>query len=174
MRTPNWRPKWLNQDRGNRPVTVERDRRGHAADVMSPEGSNLRSSCRSGRKDLPQKERQRVHRHSARRAPRGHEKAMATWRQRPGLKQIQAHIGHKRRSVLRPAAKSAKDVTKKERRMERVSDSDLVTNCRMEDRQATPATKVTMEDRACSSPTLLAVARANKNKGGSVRAWKEA
>ena len=58
--------------------------------------------------------------------------------------------------------------------MERVSDSDLATNCGMEDRQATPATKVTMEDRACSSPTLLAVAIANKNKGGSGRAWKEA
>ena len=78
------------------------------------------------------------------------------------------------RSVLRPAAKSAKDVTKKERGMERVSDSDLATNCGMEDRQATPATKVTMEDRACSSPTLLAVARANKNKVVSVRARKEA
>ena len=58
--------------------------------------------------------------------------------------------------------------------MERVSDSDLATNCGMEDRQATPATKVTMEDRACSSPTLMAVAIANKNKGGSGRAWKEA
>ena len=55
MRTPNWSPKWLNQDRGNRPVTVERDRRGYAADVMSPEGSNLRSSCLSGRNDLPKK-----------------------------------------------------------------------------------------------------------------------
>ena len=76
-----------------------------------------------------------------------------------------ALIGHNRRSVLRPAAKSAKDVTKKERGMERVSDSDLATNCGMEDRQATPATKVTMEDRACSSPTLLAVARANKKQG---------
>ena len=58
--------------------------------------------------------------------------------------------------------------------MERVSESELATNCGMEDRQATPATKVTMEDRACSSPTLLAVAIANKNKGGSRRAWKEA
>ena len=58
--------------------------------------------------------------------------------------------------------------------MERVSDSDLATNCGMEDRQATPTTKVTMEDRACSSPTLLAVAIANKNKGGSWRAGKEA
>ena len=90
MRTPNWRPKWLNQERGNQPVTVERDRRGHAADVMSPEGSNLRSSCLGGRNDLPQKERHCVLRHSARRASRGHEKAMATWRQRPGPKQIQA------------------------------------------------------------------------------------
>ena len=176
MITPNWRPKWLNQDRGNRPVTVERDRRGHAADVMSPEGSNLRSSCLSGRNDLPQKERHRVRRHSARRAPRDTKR-----RWRPGDKDLarsrykrRAHIGHKRRSVLKPATKSAKDVTKKERGMELVSDSDLVTNCGMEDRQATPATKVTMEDRACSSPTLLAVARANKNKGGSVRAWKEA
>ena len=85
-----------------------------------------------------------------------------------------ALIGHNRRSVLRPAAKSAKEVTKKERGMERVSDSDLATNCGMEDRQATPATKVTLEDRACSSPTLLAVARANKNKVVSVRARKEA
>ena len=58
--------------------------------------------------------------------------------------------------------------------MEQVSDSNLATNCGMEDRQATPATKVTMEDRACSSPTLLAVAIANKNKDGSGRAWKEA
>ena len=133
MRTPNWRPKWLNQDRGNRPVTVECDRRGHAADVMSPEGSNLRSSCLSGRKDLPQKEQHCVLRHSARRAPRGHEKAMASWRQRPGTKQIQVEgpIGHNRRSVLRPAAKSAEDGTKKERGMERVSDSDLATNCGM-------------------------------------------
>ena len=121
---------------------------------------NLRSSCLSSRNDLPQKERHCVRRHSARRAPRGHEKAMATWRQRPGPKQIQAE-GPYRRSVVRPAAKSAKDVTKKERGMARVSDSDQVTNCGMEDRQATPATKVTMEDRACSSPTLLAVARAN-------------
>ena len=85
-----------------------------------------------------------------------------------------ALIRHNRRSVLRPAAKSAKDVTKKERGMERVSDSDMATNCGMEDRQATPATKVTMEDRASSSPTLLAVARANKNKVVSVRARKEA
>ena len=95
MRTPNWRPKWLNQDRGNRPVTVERDRRGHAADVVSPEGSNLRSSGLSGRNDLPQKERHCGLRHSARRAPRGHEKAMATWRQRPGPKQIQAEGPHR-------------------------------------------------------------------------------
>ena len=57
---------------------------------------------------------------------------------------------------------------------ERVSDSDLATNCGMEDRQATPATKVKMEERACSSPTLSAVGIANKNKGGSGRAWKKA
>ena len=31
-----------------------------------------------------------------------------------------------------------------------------------------------MEDRACSSPTHLVVARANKNKGFSVRARQEA
>ena len=131
MRTPNWKPKWLNQERGNRPVTVECDRRGHAADVMSPDGSNLRSSCLSGRNDLPQKERHCVLRHSTRRAPGGHER-----RWRPGDRDLarsrykrRALIGHNRRSVLRPAAKSAKDVTKKERGMERVSDSDLVTNC---------------------------------------------
>ena len=50
----------------------------------------MRSSRTSSRDDLPQKERHSVLRHSARRAPRGHEKAMATWRQRPGLRQIQA------------------------------------------------------------------------------------
>ena len=37
--------------------------------------------------------------------------------------------------------------------MERVNDSDLATNCGMEERQSSPATKVTMEERACSSPT---------------------
>ena len=58
--------------------------------------------------------------------------------------------------------------------MERVSDSDLATNCGMEERQASPATKATMEDRACSSPTLLAVARANKTKDFSGRARKAA
>ena len=42
-----------------------------------------------------------------------------------------ALTGHSRRSVSRPAAKSAKDFTKKERGMERVSDSDLATNCGM-------------------------------------------
>ena len=66
-----------------------------------------------------------------------------------------ALTGHSRRSVSRPATKSAKDITKKERGMERVSDSDLATNCGMEERQASPATKVTMEERACSSPTLF-------------------
>ena len=58
--------------------------------------------------------------------------------------------------------------------MERGSDSDLATNCGRYERQASPATKVTMEDRACSSPTHLAMARANKNKVFSGRARKEA
>ena len=43
-------------------MTVERDRGGHAADFVSPEGSNLRSSCPSSSYDLPQKERHRVRR----------------------------------------------------------------------------------------------------------------
>ena len=71
-------------------MTVERDRGGHAADFVSPEGSNLRSSCPSSSYDLPQKERHRVRIKRASRAPRGHEKAMATWRRRPGPKQIRA------------------------------------------------------------------------------------
>ena len=54
-KTPNWRPKWLIKDRGNRPVTVECDRGGHAADFVSPEGSNLRSSRPSSSNYLPQK-----------------------------------------------------------------------------------------------------------------------
>ena len=133
MRTPNWRPKWLIQDRGNRPVTVERDRRGHAADVVSPEGSNLRSSGLSGRNDLPKKN-DTAFLDIAREGRRGDTKR----RWRPGDRDLvrsrykrRALTGHNRRSVLRPAAKSAKDVTKKERGMERVSDSDLVTNCGM-------------------------------------------
>ena len=40
-----------------------------------------------------------------------------------------ALTGHKRRSISRPAAKTAKDDTKKDRGMERGSDSDLATNC---------------------------------------------
>ena len=59
-------------------------------------------------------------------------------RWRPGDKDLarsrykwRALTGHSRRSVSRPAAKSAKDYTKKERGMERVSDSDLATNCGM-------------------------------------------
>ena len=59
-------------------------------------------------------------------------------RWRPGDKDLarsrykrRALTGHSRRSVSRPAAKSAKDFTKKERGMERVSDSDLATNCGM-------------------------------------------
>ena len=54
-KTPNWRPKWLIKDRGNQPVTVERDRGGHAADFVSPEGSNPRSSRPSSSNYLPQK-----------------------------------------------------------------------------------------------------------------------
>ena len=46
--------------------------------------------------------------------------------------------------------------------MERVSDSDLATNCGMYERQASTPTKVTMEESACNSPTLLAVASANR------------
>ena len=83
-------------------------------------------------------------------------------------------MGHKRRSSLRPAAKSDKDLTKKERGMERVSDSDLATNCGMEERQASPPTEVTTNERACSSSTRLAVARANRNIVFSDRARREA
>ena len=136
MRTPNWRPKWLIQDRGNRPVTVERDRRGHAADVVSPEGSNLRSSGLSGRNaeiTYPKKN-DTAFLDIAREGRRGDTKR----RWRPGDRDLprsrykrRALTGHNLRSVLRPAAKTAKDVTKKERGMERVSDSDLVTNCGM-------------------------------------------
>ena len=36
-------------------MTVERDRGGHAADFVSPEGSNLRSSRPSSSYDLPPK-----------------------------------------------------------------------------------------------------------------------
>ena len=50
-----------------------------------------------------------------------------------------ALTGHNRRSVSRPAAKSAKDFTKKERGMERVSDSDLATNCGTAGLQEGPA-----------------------------------
>ena len=103
----------------------------------------------------PQKERHRVRR-EGRAGRRGDTKR----RWRPVDKDLarsrykrRALTGHSRRSESRPAAKSAKDVTKKERGMEWVSDSDLATNCGMEERHSSPATKVTMEERACSSPT---------------------
>ena len=70
---------WL-KDRGNRPVTVERDRRGHAADFMSPEGSNVRASCLSGRYNLSQKERHCVLRHGAEVTRKGDgDKETKTW-----------------------------------------------------------------------------------------------
>ena len=71
-------------------------------------------------------------------------------------------MGHKRRSSSRSAAKSDKDLTKKERGMERVSDSDLATNCGVKERQASKPTKVTTDKGACNSPTRLAVARASR------------
>ena len=74
-----------------------------------------------------------------------------------------ARTGQSKRSSSRPAAKSDKDFTKKERGMERVRDSDLATNCGIYERQALPPTKVTTEERACNSPNLLAVAKAKSN-----------
>ena len=58
--------------------------------------------------------------------------------------------------------------------MERVSDSDLATNCGTYERQASPPTKVTTEERACSSPTLLVVARAKRSSTFFIRARRGA
>ena len=58
--------------------------------LVSPEGSNRRSSRPSSSDDLPPKRTTPRSYRRASRAPRGHEKAMATCRQRPGPKQIQA------------------------------------------------------------------------------------
>ena len=66
-------------------MTVECDRGGHAADVVSPEGSNLRSSRPSSSNYLPQKNDTAF----VEKGEQGAE-AMATCRQRPGPKQIQA------------------------------------------------------------------------------------
>ena len=84
---------------------------------------------------------------------------MAERRQRPSPIKINAEGPHR---AQRPAAKSDKDLTKKERGMERVSDSDLATNCGTYERQASKPTKETTKERACNSPTRLAVARASR------------
>ena len=90
-------------------------------------------AARAAAMTSPQKERHRVRR-EGRAGRRGDTKR----RWRPVDKDLarsrykrKALTGHSRRSELRPAAKSAKDITKKERGMERVSDSDLATNCGM-------------------------------------------
>ena len=70
-------------------MTVECDRGGHAADFVSPEGSNLRSSRPSSSNYLPQKN-DTAFVEKGEQGAEGHEKAMATCRQRPGPKQIQA------------------------------------------------------------------------------------
>ena len=80
-----------------------------------------------------------------------------------------ARTGHNKRSSSRPDAKSDKDLTQKERGMERESDSDLATNCGTYERQASPPTKVTIEERACNSPTRLVVAKAKRNSTFCVR-----
>ena len=58
--------------------------------------------------------------------------------------------------------------------MERVSDSDLATNCGMYERQASTPTKVTIKESACNPLTRLAVASANRKKVYSDRARREA
>ena len=58
--------------------------------------------------------------------------------------------------------------------MERVSVSDLATNCGTYERQASPLTKVTTEERACNSPTLLAVAKAKRKSTFCVSARRGA
>ena len=58
--------------------------------------------------------------------------------------------------------------------MERVSDSDLATNCGTYERQASPPTELTTEERVCNSPTLLAVAKAKRNSTFRIKARRGA
>ena len=57
--------------------------------------------------------------------------------------------------------------------MERVSDSDLATNCGTYERQASKPTKVTMKERACNSPTRFGRSEGQQKKVSSVTEREE-
>ena len=133
-KTPNWRPKWA--DQGQREPTSDGGtrQRWDTLRTCEPGGDPTGGlAARAAAMTSPQNERHRVRR-EGRAGRRGDTKR----RWQPVDKDLarsrykrRALTGHSRRSESRPATKSAKDVTKKERGMERVSDSDLATNCGM-------------------------------------------
>ena len=100
-------------------------------------GSNithLRPCCRN---DIAQEERNCILRNSARGATRRHKKTMAKRSQRISPVEINAECPHRAKQEV-----VIKDLTKKERGMERVSDSDSETSCGTYERQASPPTRL--------------------------------
>ena len=74
-----------------------------------------------------------------------------------------ARTGHNNKSSGRPAAKSPRDGTEKERGRERTADSVLAKNLGTYAIPAAEAEKDTKRDSACNSPTRFAVAKAKRN-----------
>ena len=72
--------------------------------------------------------------------------------------------GHNNKSSGRPAAKSPREGTEKERGRERTTDSVFAKNSGTYEIPAAEDEKDTARERACNSPTRLALANAKRNK----------